>query len=150
MPSSRDEVENLLAQIRECAPGVAGLADQVSVLCRAAFVPAAQERWESCGLTRLESRLMRCLAEHLDRTMAKGILMDALYFDRPHEEPQAKIVDILVCKIRRKLRGSSYVIETVWGQGYRARAAQPGEIQNQADTAVPAAVSTHQIATRIQ
>ena len=47
--------------------------------------------------------------------------MDALYYDRPHAEPDSKIVDILVCKIRKKIKGSGWAVETVWGEGYRAR-----------------------------
>jgi hypothetical protein len=119
MPSSQEEVEGLLAQIRGRAPGVAGLTDQISVLCRAALAPPMPGPWDGHGLTRLETRLMRCLYEHRDRIVAKSAAMDALYFDRPHEEPGIKIVDILVCKIRRKIAGSDYAIETVWGQGYR-------------------------------
>jgi two-component system cell cycle response regulator CtrA len=123
MNSSQDEVETLLAQIRARAAGadVARLTDQISVLCRAIAAPSVDCGWTALGLTRLESRLMRALAERMDRVVDKSALMDALYFDRGREEPAPKIVDILVCKIRKKLKGSAYSIETVWGQGYRAR-----------------------------
>lgn len=122
MRSSREEVEHLLADIRARAgaPDVARLTDQISVLCRAALAPLADEGWLALGLTRMEARLMRALVERQDRMVPKGALMDAMYFDRGHEA-EPKIVDVLVCKIRRKLRGSPYGIETVWGQGYRAR-----------------------------
>jgi DNA-binding response OmpR family regulator len=101
---------------------VARLTDQISVLCRAALTPSPDDGWLRFGLTRMEARLMRALVERLDRMMPKGALMDAMYFDRGHEA-EPKIVDVLVCKIRKKLRGSPWVIETVWGQGYRARLA---------------------------
>jgi DNA-binding response OmpR family regulator len=39
------------------------------------------------------------------------------------QEAEPKIVNVLVCKIRRKLRGSPWLIETVWGLDYRARMA---------------------------
>ncbi|NTF67715.1 winged helix-turn-helix domain-containing protein [Rhizobium rhizogenes] len=35
------------------------------------------------------------------------------------DEPGIKIVDIYVCKIRKKLTGLGLAIETVWGRGYR-------------------------------
>lgn len=67
------------------------------------------------GLTNSEARVVATLA---GREMAtKDQLMAALYSDRP-EEPDGKIVDVLVCRIRRKLQPFGVVIETVWGQGY--------------------------------
>jgi DNA-binding response OmpR family regulator len=125
MQSSRDDVEKLLAEIRLRAKTaeIARLTDQISVLCRAALTPAMDEGWLRLGLTRMEARLMRALAERPDRMVSKGALMDAMYFDRG-QEAEPKIVDVLVCKVRRKLRGrSGWSIETVWGQGYRARLA---------------------------
>ncbi len=45
------------------------------------------------------------------------------------DEPEVKIIDVLVCKLRKKLApaGADNVIGTVWGRGYRMRdpAAQP-------------------------
>jgi DNA-binding response OmpR family regulator len=123
MPSAHAQVEALLDQIRARAadPSLVRVTDQISVLCRSYMTPASDARWERLGLTRLETRLMAALVEKLGHCVGKAALMDALYFDRAHEEPDAKIVDILVCKIRKKLTASGYAIETVWGQGYRAR-----------------------------
>ena len=40
------------------------------------------------------------------------------------DEPEAKIIDVFICKLRKKLAeatdGSNYV-ETVWGRGYVLR-----------------------------
>jgi two-component system cell cycle response regulator CtrA len=40
------------------------------------------------------------------------------------DEPELKIIDVFMCKIRKKLgaasNGDNY-IETVWGRGYRLR-----------------------------
>jgi DNA-binding response OmpR family regulator len=122
MQSARDEMEQLLAAIRQRAgaPDVARLTDQISVLCRAALTPSLDESWTALKLTKMEARVMRSLAERSGRTVSKGALMDALYFDRPREA-EPKIVDVMVCKIRRKLKGSAWIVETIWGQGYRAR-----------------------------
>jgi two-component system cell cycle response regulator CtrA len=66
-------------------------------------------------LTPAEARLFNGL---MSRQMAsKGALMDAIYQGR--DEAEIKIVDVFVCKIRKKLKPFGIAIETVWGQGYR-------------------------------
>jgi two-component system cell cycle response regulator CtrA len=40
------------------------------------------------------------------------------------DEPELKIIDVFVCKLRKKLAqatGGSHYIETVWGRGYVLR-----------------------------
>jgi DNA-binding winged helix-turn-helix (wHTH) protein len=40
------------------------------------------------------------------------------------DEPELKIIDVFVCKLRKKLAratGGNHYIETVWGRGYRLR-----------------------------
>jgi two-component system cell cycle response regulator CtrA len=40
------------------------------------------------------------------------------------DEPELKIIDVLVCKLRKKLAqatGASHYIETIWGRGYVLR-----------------------------
>ena len=39
------------------------------------------------------------------------------------DEPEAKIIDVFICKLRRKLSdaGAPSVIGTVWGRGYTVR-----------------------------
>ena len=46
-------------------------------------------------------------------------IMAALYGLRPDgEEAEIKIVDVFVCKTRKKLRRFGIEITTLWGQGY--------------------------------
>ncbi|MEZ2410518.1 helix-turn-helix domain-containing protein [Bosea sp. RCC_152_1] len=69
------------------------------------------------GLTKHEARLFGAL---LKRPMlTKTGVMATLYSERPDEEPEMKIVDVYVCKIRKKLKPYGLEIETIWGQGYR-------------------------------
>lgn len=35
------------------------------------------------------------------------------------DEQEIKIVDVFVCKLRKKIAGLGLAIETVWGRGYR-------------------------------
>lgn len=69
------------------------------------------------GLTGSEARVFAHLASRDIAT--KQSLMMALYSDRADIEPEPKIVDVFVCKMRKKLARYGVTIETVWGQGYR-------------------------------
>ena len=50
------------------------------------------------------------------------------------DEPELKIIDVFICKLRKKLgeaTGGSNYIETVWGRGYVLRDPEPNEIDDQ-------------------
>ena len=67
-------------------------------------------------LTPSEERVFGAL---LNRELAsKETIMAALYADRGADEAEIKIVDVLVCKLRRKLRPFGVAIHTSWGRGY--------------------------------
>lgn len=70
------------------------------------------------GLTQQETRVFGTL---VNRELAtKDAVMAALYSDRAGAEGEVepKIVDVFVCKIRKKLKPFGVEIRTVWGQGY--------------------------------
>lgn len=70
----------------------------------------------SWKLTKCEELFVRTL---LRRDFAdKRSLYHALYGDRIDGGPDPKIIDVFVCKIRKKLAPLGFVIETVWGRGY--------------------------------
>lgn len=72
-------------------------------------------------LTRHELSLLSTLVERRDRVVTKEALLVAMYNGR--DEPEVKIVDVFVCKIRRKFDqiypGLGRVVKTVWGMGYQ-------------------------------
>jgi two-component system cell cycle response regulator CtrA len=46
------------------------------------------------------------------------------------DEPELKIIDVFICKLRKKLANASdgkNYIETVWGRGYVLREPQDGD-----------------------
>lgn len=45
-------------------------------------------------------------------------IMAALYRDNAVDEAEIKIIDVFVCKIRKKLDPFGVKIATIWGQGY--------------------------------
>lgn len=81
-----------------------------------ALVPASIAVPLEFGLTGAEARVFAHLASRDVAT--KQSLMLALYGDRP-DEPEIKIVDVFVCKLRKKVARFGVNIETIWGQGYR-------------------------------
>jgi two-component system cell cycle response regulator CtrA len=75
------------------------------------------------AMTEKEYLLLELLAMRAGRVCTKQQIMDHLYGGR--DEPEEKIIDVFVCKIRRKLGELSWVIGTVWGRGYLLRTDQP-------------------------
>jgi two-component system cell cycle response regulator CtrA len=75
------------------------------------FTPPVEWR-----LTGSETRVMGVL---LKREVAtKDAIMAALYCADARDEAEVKIVDVFICKIRKKLKPFGIQIATRWGQGY--------------------------------
>ncbi|MBE7198377.1 MAG: helix-turn-helix domain-containing protein [Parafilimonas terrae] len=71
-------------------------------------------------LTATEERLLRALRAVGPNVLHHERAMLALY-GMLDEAPQQKILDVLICKIRRKLMEAQAQIriETIWGRGWR-------------------------------
>lgn len=67
-------------------------------------------------LTGKEYQILELLSLRKGTTLSKEMFLNHLYGGM--DEPSIKIVDVLICKLRRKLH-SDGLIETVWGRGYR-------------------------------
>jgi len=78
-------------------------------------------------LTGKEYCIFELLSLRKRTVVTKQMLLDHLYGGM--NEPELKIIDVLVCYLRKKLAqatGGEHHIETVWGRGYRLRGpAQP-------------------------
>ncbi len=73
-------------------------------------------------LTGKEYQMLELLALGKDSTVSKEMFLNHLYGDL--DEPDAKIIDVFICKIRKKLinaSGGQDYIETIWGRGYALR-----------------------------
>jgi two-component system cell cycle response regulator CtrA len=69
-----------------------------------------------------EYGILELLSLRKGTTLTKEMILDHLYGGM--YEPEVKIIDIFVCKLRKKLAqatGGSHYIETVWGRGYVLR-----------------------------
>ena len=71
------------------------------------------------ALTTKEFQILVFLASRPGFTLSKEMILDHLYAGM--DEPQLKIVDVFICKLRKKLAeisGGETFIATVWGRGY--------------------------------
>jgi len=71
------------------------------------------------SLTSTEEKVAQLLRMRSPNVVSKQAVLDLLYaFRSDGEQPEIKIVDVFVCKIRPKLAPLSILIETAWGRGY--------------------------------
>ena len=73
-------------------------------------------------LTGKEYAILELLTVQKDTIVTREMLLNHLYGGR--DEPELKIIDVFVCKLRKKLAqatGGDHYIETVWGRGYMLR-----------------------------
>jgi len=73
-------------------------------------------------LTGKEYRILELLSLRKGSTVTKEMFLNHLYAGM--DEPEIKIIDVFVCKLRKKLAqatGGKHYIETVWGRGYVLR-----------------------------
>ena len=67
-----------------------------------------------------EYSILELLSLRLGVIVTKEMVLDHLYGGR--DEPELKIIDVFVCRLRKKLAQATdgkHYIETVWGRGYR-------------------------------
>jgi two-component system cell cycle response regulator CtrA len=73
-------------------------------------------------LTGKEYQMLELLSLRKDTTLTKEMFLSHLYGGL--DEPEMKIIDVFICKLRKKLAnasGGKDYIETVWGRGYVMR-----------------------------
>src|SRR6202171_5761043 len=70
-------------------------------------------------LTSKEYQMLELLSLRKGTTLSKEMFLNHLYGGM--DEPELKIIDVFICKLRKKLANASEgrnYIETVWGRGY--------------------------------
>ena len=79
-------------------------------------------------LTGTEYQMLELLSLRKGTTLTKEMFLNHLYGGM--DEPELKIIDVFICKLRKKLAeatGGDNYIETVWGRGYVIRDPQHQE-----------------------
>ena len=82
-------------------------------------------------LTGKEYQMLELLSLRKGTTLTKEMFLNHLYGGM--DEPELKIIDVFICKLRKKLAtatdGDNY-IETVWGRGYVLRDPEPSDMDD--------------------
>jgi len=81
---------------------------------------------ERVHLTGKEYQMFELLSLRKGTTLTKEMFLNHLYGGM--DEPEVKIIDVFICKLRKKLKeatGKECPIETVWGRGYVLRDPKP-------------------------
>ncbi len=89
-------------------------------------------------LTKREYAILELLAIRRGSTLSKEVFLNNLY-GASIEEPDMKIIDVFVCKLRKKISqalNQDNYIKTVWGRGYVLEDPQLEEKRNHANTSV--------------
>ena len=74
------------------------------------------------SFTGKEYKMLELLMLHKDKPVTKEMFLNHLYGGM--DEPEVKIIDVFICKLRKKLSNASNgknFIETIWGRGYVLR-----------------------------
>jgi two-component system cell cycle response regulator CtrA len=117
-PFNRDEllarIHAMLRRARAAAPSDLRIGDLTLDLT----AHRAVMHGKPVPLTGKEYACLEFLALRRGMTVTKEMFLAHLYGGR--DEPEMKIIDVFICKLRRKLSqaGSPPIIETVWGRGY--------------------------------
>ena len=80
-------------------------------------------------LTGKEYQMLELLSLRKGTTLTKEMFLNQLYGGM--DEPELKIIDVFICKLRKKLAeatGGENYIETVWGRGYVLRDPNPADM----------------------
>ncbi len=87
-------------------------------------------------LTGKEYQMLELLSLRKGTTLTKEMFLNHLYGGM--DEPELKIIDVFICKLRKKLQnatGGNHYIETVWGRGYVLRDPRPSSKSNEIEEA---------------
>jgi len=93
-------------------------------------------------LTEKEFQVLEALVLKKGHVLTKDHFLNYLYGGM--DEPDAKIIDVFICKLRKKLAnaGGTNLISTVWGRGYVIREPEPDSAAA-ATGAAPAPLARH-------
>ncbi len=83
---------------------------------------------QAVHLTGKEYQMLELLSLRKGTTLTKEMFLNHLYGGM--DEPELKIIDVFICKLRKKLSsatGGENYIDTVWGRGYVLRDPTPAE-----------------------
>ena len=123
-PFATDELTARIRAVTRRVDGHCSAIVRVGDLELNAETHCVKARGEPLALTGKEYQILFLLFAKNGSTVTKNHFLSSLY--NGMDEPELKILDVFICKIRKKLyevlgqEGPSYIL-TVWGRGYALR-----------------------------
>ncbi|WBU54288.1 response regulator transcription factor CtrA [Paracoccus sp. SCSIO 75233] len=125
-PFNRAELVARIAAIIRRSQGHAQAIIQTGDLVVNLDARSVEVHGKPVNLTGKEYQILELLTMRKGTTLTKEMFLNHLYGGM--DEPELKIIDVFICKLRKKLsaamNGENH-IETVWGRGYVLRDPQP-------------------------
>jgi two-component system cell cycle response regulator CtrA len=121
-PFHKDELVARIHAIVRRAKGHAQSIIQTGDLVVNLDTKTVEVHGERVHLTGKEYQMLELLSLRKGTTLTKEMFLNHLYGGI--DEPELKIIDVFICKLRKKLAqatGGDHYIETVWGRGYVLR-----------------------------
>ncbi|WP_448043736.1 response regulator transcription factor [Bradyrhizobium liaoningense] len=113
-PFHKDELVARIHAIVRRSKGHAASKITVGEICVNLDTKVVTVSGQQVPLTTKEFQMMELLALRQGMTISKEMFLNHLYGGM--DEPELKIIDVFICKLRKKLPAGA--IETVWGGGY--------------------------------
>lgn len=126
-PYNKDELIARIHAIVRRSKGHSQSIIQTGQLCVNLDNQTVESNGKPVHLTSKEYGILELLSLRKGSTLTKEMFLNHLYGGM--DEPELKIIDVFVCKLRKKLTkatGDNY-IHTVWGRGYVLRDPEAGE-----------------------
>jgi two-component system, cell cycle response regulator CtrA len=127
-PFHKDELVARIHAIVRRSKGHAQSVIQTGDLIINLDAKTAEVKGARVHLTGKEYQMLELLSLRKGTTLTKDMFLNNLYGGM--DEPMVKIIDVFMCKLRKKLANASDgkdYIETVWGRGYVLREPSEGE-----------------------
>ena len=121
-PFHRDELVARIHAIIRRSKGHAQSVINTGKVCVNPDAKTVEVENQAVHLTGKEYQMFELLSLRKGTTLTKEMFLNHLYGGM--DEPELKIIDVFICKLRKKLSqatGGENYIETVWGRGYVLR-----------------------------
>src|SRR6516165_1522922 len=125
-PFHKDELVARIHAIVRRSKGHAQSVINIDDLCVNLDTKIVEINGTRVHVTGKEYKMLELLSLRKDTTLTKEMFLSHLYGGL--DEPEMKIIDVFICKLRKKLAsasGGKDYIETIWGRGYVMR--EPSE-----------------------
>jgi two-component system cell cycle response regulator CtrA len=129
-PFHKDELVARIHAIVRRSKGHAHSVINIDDLCLSLDSKTVDVNGARVHLTGKEYQILELLALRKGNTLTKEMLLSHLYGGM--DEPEMKIIDVFICKLRKKLAnasGGKDYVETVWGRGYVMREQAEPEVR---------------------